>query len=336
MTTRPTISSLRVALRALEGEFAALKQLHDQDLERLKSAQETRDFYAQRLKEADAAHGVELAEARRRAQAPFTRADVERMTRVQLVSLIEEAINEARRKGLVEAEGLLSRHRELTDETNLEVMRGVVKTYQERIAVIEKERADKARAEAQRVQLDTKLTNPAQAVYQAPPWWKAEPTPPPANKPSSFVAFDRQAERIADAAAGPRTLIQGQRQVVKGTSGGSYVLGREGSVFSCTCPSWLYSKDPTDERTCKHLKRYLGVGAEARRIDGIRRAKRNAPQPSCWCGTLLVRGQCQLHTRDWKGPEKCTCGRQFASCKAAYDTLSEPQRRVGHQPRLAA
>lgn len=266
----------------------------------------------------------------------FERHDVEAMTRQQLVSLIEQAINEARRKGLVEAEGLVSRHRELTNETDLELMRGVISKYQARIAAIEADKAARAKQTTMPVVLDTRplaekiqtSTKSGWAWWQSSAQLEARDQTPTTN---DFVAFDERAkvvEREAKAKSFvPGILPEGCRIPVKGTSGGTYLLERHGDVHSCTCSAWRYNRAATNRRTCKHLERYAGEKQEADRVNH---------RPKCHCGIELVRGQCRVHTRDWKGDEFCTCGRKFASCKAAYDTISVAQRSKGHQPELAA
>jgi hypothetical protein len=77
--------------------------------------------------------------SRAHAKKVFERHNFEAMTREQLISFAEGAINEARRKGLIEAEGLASRQLRLSRETDLDLMRGVVKEYQSRIAEVEAE-----------------------------------------------------------------------------------------------------------------------------------------------------------------------------------------------------
>lgn len=299
---------------------------------------------------------TELLKRERDSQAaPFTRQDLEGMTRLRLVSLIEEAINEARRKGLIEAEGLVARHRILEQETDLEVLRGVVQKYQERISEIERRLKTATEQAKTAVKLDTR---PLQEKFTpagiGPARWWSEP-PRSQQLPrdqfewlsavkkeqpaSGFPEFDKKAKEVSDLASRRRTLKEGGHVVVAGTSGGTYILrhtSADSDTYSCTCPSWQFQKEPSEQRTCKHLMNLLGVVNETARIAAAKVKAKEAAEPQrCHCGIVLVRGQCEKHTRDWKGDEKCACGRKFASCKAAYDTISVAQRKYGHQPTLA-
>jgi hypothetical protein len=159
-------------------------------------------------------------------------------------------------------------------------------------------------------------------------WWNPVVSPSPEPLSSSYVAFDARAKKV-ETEAKAKSFVDGSRVTVKGTSGGTYILEKHGDVVSCSCPAWQFTRDPPEQHTCKHLGAFLGEQAEKDRI-----AKAKLPKV-CWCGVNLVRGQCQIHTTDWKGDEKCQCGRAFASCKAAFNTISAAQQRVGHQPRLA-
>lgn len=283
-------------------------------------------------------------------KAPVTRNQLEGLSRERLVSLIEEAINEARRKGLVEAEGLLSRHRELTNETDLEMMRGVVRTYQDRIAQVEEQRTRNHKAATTPVKLDTRplAEKMKPAGFRAPDWWFNETgnfevrspasvvyqTPKPPTPTGSFGEWSKAADTIESNAKYSKLGVGGT-VTVPGTSGGTYILTRHPDLLgiphlSCSCPSWRFQKNDTRRRTCKHLMGYFGNGAELERVT------KPLVTAHCWCGKSLVRGQCPEHTRDWKGEELCACGRKFASCKAAFDTLSVAQRRLGHQPELTA
>jgi hypothetical protein len=273
------------------------------------------------------------------------RRDFEGLTRAQLLALIEGAISEARRKSMVEAEGLLSKHREMTDETDLEMMRGVVLTYQARIAAIEADRAAKVKAAATPVKLDTRplaeklkpqLARTSHQDFRAEypghlnapalgpekqMWWERTIA---SNAAASFKSFDEKTRAASKPKYG--TLAEGSLVVTQGDHGTAYSLERRGDVISCSCPSWQHQKGPVTHRTCKHLGRYLGFTNEERRV--------TAPQPSCWCGVLLVRGQCQAHSQRWNGDERCVCGRRFSFCKEAQFE-GRFLRGVTHVPRLA-
>ena len=63
-----------------------------------------------------------------------------------------------------------------------------------------------------------------------------------------------------------RDLNSGEKVEVEGSSGNSYVLARDGDVYSCTCPAWQHGKEVAKRRTCKHLKAYRGEIAEKARL----------------------------------------------------------------------
>jgi hypothetical protein len=248
----------------------------------------------------------------KRSEARFSREDMESMGKPRLLSLIEEAVNEARRKGLVEAEALVQNHARLLKETDLEVMRGIVKTYQERIQAAEHEAEI---AKLKQPKLDQSHSR----------WWDTAPA-------TSFKTFDEKVTAMAEArrrSEAPRTIADGGQVHVAGDSGTTYQLTHKGAVYSCTCPAWHWSKVPVDQRTCKHLQAYLGMAAEDKRILA---AKAAAPK-YCWCGVTLVRGQCQIHTANWSGDEYCNCGRRFSFCKTEFASGRSPIK-DWHEPRL--
>jgi hypothetical protein len=337
-TTSRCRVELKTAVEALATERERMQQLaeqHEQVVLERDRAFHQRDYEAKRVSDLTASLDTQAKHNRR----VFERHDFEAMTREQLVSLAEGAINEARRKGMLEAEGLLSRHARLSRETDLELMRGVVREYQGRIAEVEQHIKDglgapiKLDTRPLAAKLDGTAVHSKLTPFKPPGWWRIEPSTisaaGAAAAPTGFIPFDQRAKAItAEAKAKePRVLNDGAHVTVSGTTGGTYILERKGDVYSCTCPAWRWNRELSNRRTCKHLEKHLGVKAEHDRITTY--------HMKCYCGELLVRGQCQVHTRDWKGNEKCECGRAFASCKAAYDTISVAQRRFGHQPRLA-
>lgn len=256
----------------------------------------------------------------------FQRHHVEAMSRTQLISFIEQGINEARRKGLVEAEGLVSRHKSLERETDIEMMQGVVRIYQARIDELSAERAAGVVKAKGDVKLDTrplkdKLT--PVGAKNSTTWWSK---PLPTTYPGDFAYFDERATEITKQAKSFGTLADHEKRYIAGDTGNTYVLAREGDVYSCECEWWKHRPDPVDRRTCKHLKRLLGEEAELARV--------HRPQPSCWCGVILVRGQCQVHTTNWHGDEKCNCGRAFWFCNDEYRSGRAPTK-LWHVPRLA-
>jgi DNA ligase-1 len=61
-----------------------------------------------------------------------------------------------------------------------------------------------------------------------------------------------------------KTLADGQHVAVQGSSS-TYTLQRAGDVYSCTCPAWRNQGAALDQRTCKHLRAYLGEAVETAR-----------------------------------------------------------------------
>lgn len=83
-------------------------------------------------------------------------------------------------------------------------------------------------------------------------------------------------------------MRDGERVTVQGSSG-TYELSRVGEVYACTCPAWRKQAAPPMQRSCKHLRAYLGEGHEAARLAGskvaaaqgrARRSAARAPQES--------------------------------------------------------
>lgn len=62
-----------------------------------------------------------------------------------------------------------------------------------------------------------------------------------------------------------KDLEDGDSVEVQGGSG-KYTLERNGDVYSCTCPAWKHQGAVIDQRTCKHLRAYLGDEHESKRV----------------------------------------------------------------------
>lgn len=77
---------------------------------------------------------------------------------------------------------------------------------------------------------------------------------------------------MAELADGERVEIVGSR--------GTYELARRGANYSCTCPSWTRSQRPANERTCKHLRGYLGEAHERQRTGQASAPPALSPRPS--------------------------------------------------------
>lgn len=61
---------------------------------------------------------------------------------------------------------------------------------------------------------------------------------------------------------------------------GGYRLKRMGSDYTCTCIGWKIQNNPTNKRTCKHLREHLGDTFEQARIGNLPVEKRKPVEPS--------------------------------------------------------
>jgi hypothetical protein len=74
----------------------------------------------------------------------------------------------------------------------------------------------------------------------------------------------------------------GERVRVRGASGNTYELRRDGDLYACTCPAWQRQQAAPTQRSCKHLRAHLGEDHEAARVGAARvaaaaaRARRSA------------------------------------------------------------
>ena len=64
-------------------------------------------------------------------------------------------------------------------------------------------------------------------------------------------------------------LEEGQEATVEGSRGVRYVLSRKGDVYACSCPSWTKQRARPEERSCKHLRTYLGEEHERTRLGDL-------------------------------------------------------------------
>ncbi|HKA06510.1 MAG TPA: DNA ligase [Gemmataceae bacterium] len=63
-------------------------------------------------------------------------------------------------------------------------------------------------------------------------------------------------------------LADGESIEMKGSGAKPYVLKNVGGVYSCSCPAWRNQSIGIEQRTCKHLRKLRGDGAEEARIGG--------------------------------------------------------------------
>jgi len=162
-TAAATIKRYEDALTTVNTQAATIKRLQQQIATADEVEEDERERQAQCHSDALKYKNEEIERLRRavneapkRAQEPYARKDFEAMKAPQLRSFIEEAINEARRKGMLEAEGLVSRHRGLSNQTDLEMLRGMVRNYQERITALELDLKVREKAKQVPVKLDTR------------------------------------------------------------------------------------------------------------------------------------------------------------------------------------
>ncbi len=73
-------------------------------------------------------------------------------------------------------------------------------------------------------------------------------------------------------------IADGEVAHVQGSAKDPYELKNIGGVYSCSCPAWRNAGGGIDRRTCKHLKQYRGVEAEAARL-GANAADIAGPTP---------------------------------------------------------
>lgn len=72
-------------------------------------------------------------------------------------------------------------------------------------------------------------------------------------------------------------IENGEVAHVKGSAKDPYELKNVGGVYSCSCPAWRNAGGGIERRTCKHLKAYRGVEAEAARLGALPEALAPAP-----------------------------------------------------------
>ncbi len=102
-------------------------------------------------------------------------------------------------------------------------------------------------------------------------------------------------------------LPDGESVEIKGSAAKPYLLKNTGGVYSCTCPAWRNQSIGIERRTCKHLRKYRGDEAEAKRI-GSAVAPRPEPatgETSTAPGLLLAQTwDSDANLADWWMSEK--------------------------------
>lgn len=123
------ISALEERERQLSIKDIAIIDLRGQRDEIARRSDEKSRLYETRIAKLNEEHDKTVRSFQLRKEAPFTRSSLEGMNLVQIRSLAEEAINECRRRDMVEAEGLAHKHQKFAVQTDLETLEGLARTY---------------------------------------------------------------------------------------------------------------------------------------------------------------------------------------------------------------
>ncbi|XP_059154925.1 uncharacterized protein LOC131940296 [Physella acuta] len=68
-----------------------------------------------------------------------------------------------------------------------------------------------------------------------------------------------------------------------------YKLKREDDIYSCTCKGFLIQRAPINERTCKHLKEYLGEEFDQKRLEASKKPKKPSIKSHIQVSVLLAK-----------------------------------------------
>lgn len=66
-----------------------------------------------------------------------------------------------------------------------------------------------------------------------------------------------------------RDISEGEAVEIQGSVRLPYILKNIGGIYSGSCPAWRNQSLPIERRTCKHLRTYRGVAAEAARLGAV-------------------------------------------------------------------
>ncbi|GFS15978.1 DNA ligase [Elysia marginata] len=102
-----------------------------------------------------------------------------------------------------------------------------------------------------------------------------------------------------------------------------YTLKREEDIYSCTCKGFLIQKAPINERTCKHLKEYLGEDFEKARVEKNTKPKKASISSHINVNLLLAHKYDEKTTdpRGWWISEKLDGVRAFWNGRCFYSRL---------------
>lgn len=125
-----------------------------------------------------------------------------------------------------------------------------------------------------------------------------------------------------------KKLVEGEQVSLMG----GYRLKRIGSDFTCTCIGWKIQKNPTNKRTCKHLREYLGEDFEKARVGDLPVEKRKPAEPTQTFSHITI-SLLLAHKYDakncsnptgWWVSEKLDGVRAFWNGKCFYSRLGNP------------
>jgi len=118
------------------------------------------------------------------------------------------------------------------------------------------------------------------------------------------------------------SLANGERRLVRSTSGRTYEIYNNGGVYSCSCPAWRNQSLAIDRRTCKHLKAELGTAVEEARVNGGARAA----APTSWAGSMAH--QARTAAKPAATPSVATPTSVWSKLGAFDDVFDEPSKVV--------
>lgn len=109
-------------------------------------------------------------------------------------------------------------------------------------------------------------------VYEHPTKKKAETPDKKRKRPKDGDDPPRHKKQKTDKTTTPlHTMDEDEEVKVESSSkvGEVYRMTLKGGIYRCTCTSWKMQKQKIDKRTCKHLKKYLGIAFEEARTQTL-------------------------------------------------------------------
>ncbi|XP_005100834.1 uncharacterized protein LOC101848532 [Aplysia californica] len=101
-----------------------------------------------------------------------------------------------------------------------------------------------------------------------------------------------------------------------------YKLKRDGEVYSCSCKGFLVQRAPLNERTCKHLKEYLGGDFEKKRVEQNTKPKKTHISSHINVSVLLAhKYEDKTNPVGWWISEKLDGVRAFWNGRCFYSRL---------------